>query len=122
MHESHLRDRIKLLATKIERQLQAGDYKHCAVYEDELKGLWPLNDKDRKIKLARFAKSHGFRLRFYQKGLCAIFDKQSLNGDLSPQVRRRRSPQNPDAIIPEKHGSPTNTVLGEFAALRKLVI
>ena len=67
---------MKVLASRIERQLQAGDYKHCAVYEDELKRLWPLNDNEREAKIARFAKHYGFRLRFYQKGLCAIFDKR----------------------------------------------
>ena len=48
---------------------------HCAVYEDELKRFWPLNEKDREAKIAHFAKEYGFRLRFYKKGLCAIFDK-----------------------------------------------
>jgi hypothetical protein len=37
--------------------------------------LWPLNAKDREAKIAHFAKEYGFRLRFYKKGLCAIFDK-----------------------------------------------
>jgi hypothetical protein len=68
---------MKALASQIERQLQVGDHKHCAVYEDELKRLWPLDDREREAKIVRFAKYHGFRLRFYQKGLCAIFDKQS---------------------------------------------
>jgi hypothetical protein len=36
---------------------------------------WPLNDKDRETKIAQFAKKYGFRLRFYRKGMCAIFDK-----------------------------------------------
>ena len=66
----------RALASKIELQLQAGDYSHCAVYEDELEYLWPQNDNDRQAKIARFAKYHGFRLRFYRKGQCAIFDKE----------------------------------------------
>jgi hypothetical protein len=40
-----------------------------------LQRLWPLNAKDREAKIAQFAKEYGFRLRFYKKGLCAIFDK-----------------------------------------------
>jgi hypothetical protein len=27
------------------------------------------------LVIAQFAKKYGFRLRFYQKGICAIFDK-----------------------------------------------
>jgi len=70
---------MKALAKKIERQLQIGEDKHCAVYEDELKRLWPLHDRERKAKIERFAKYHGFHLRFYEKGLCAIFDKSDSN-------------------------------------------
>lgn len=61
------------IAAQIEQQLQAGEWKHCAVYETELQRIWPLNEKDREAKIAQFAKEYGFRLRFYQEGLCAIF-------------------------------------------------
>ena len=61
------------IATEIERQLKAGVWRHCAVYEDELRRLWPLDLKDRQAKIAQFAKEYGFRLAFYQPGLCAIF-------------------------------------------------
>src|SRR6266403_616448 len=82
----------KTLASQIERQLRDGAYNHYAVYEDELKRLWPLNDPDREAKIAHFAKSYGFRLRFYREGLCAIFDEQpSPKADVSPQVKRHRS-------------------------------
>jgi hypothetical protein len=66
---------MKMLASRIERDLQVGEWKQCAVYEDELKRLWPLNEKERETKIAQFAKQYGFRLRFYRKGVCAIFDK-----------------------------------------------
>ena len=48
---------------------------HCAVYEDDLKRFWPPDEEDREATIAEFAKKYGFRLRFYHKGLCAIFDK-----------------------------------------------
>jgi hypothetical protein len=73
---------MKVLAARIERQLLIGEWKHCAVYEDELKRLWPLHQQDREAKIVQFAKKYGFRMRFYRKGLCAIFDKWP---------RRRRS-------------------------------
>jgi hypothetical protein len=68
---------MKILASLIKRKLerQVGILGHCAIYEDQLKRLWPLNEKDREAKIAQFAKEYGFRLRFYRKGLCAIFDK-----------------------------------------------
>jgi hypothetical protein len=44
-------------------------------YEDELKRLWPINQKEREAKIAQFANEYGFRLRFYSEGLCAIFDE-----------------------------------------------
>jgi hypothetical protein len=66
---------LKTLASRIERQLQTGEWMHCAIYEDELQRFWPLNEKDREAKIAQFAKKYGFRLRLYSKGLCAIFDK-----------------------------------------------
>jgi hypothetical protein len=69
---------VKVLANRIERELQVGPWTHCAVYEDDLKRFWPLDEEDRAAKIAEFAKRHGFHLRFYDKGLCAIFDKWPL--------------------------------------------
>jgi hypothetical protein len=66
---------MKVLAQRIESELRHRTWKHCAVYEEELQRLWPLEAKDREAKIAEFAKTYAFRLRFYQKGLCAIFDK-----------------------------------------------
>jgi hypothetical protein len=60
----------------MERELQIRPWTHCAIYEDELQRLWPLDEKDREAKIAQFATDHGFRLRHYKKGLCATFDKQ----------------------------------------------
>jgi hypothetical protein len=66
---------LKTLASQIERELLSREQAHCAIYENELQRLWPLNAKDREAEIAHFAKEYGFRLRFYKKGLCAIFDK-----------------------------------------------
>jgi len=51
---------------------------HCALFENDLECICPRNDNDRKKKLAEFAAQYGFRLRFYRKGLFAIFGKQTL--------------------------------------------
>jgi hypothetical protein len=86
---------VKVLAQRIESELRHGTWNHCAVYEQELQRLWPLEAKDREAKIAEFAKTYGFRLRFYQKGLCAIFDKwpRSDFTDASDARLRNRSKQ-----------------------------
>ena len=69
---------MKILARFIRRELrlQAGKYGHCAVYEDELQRIWPMNEANRKAKIEQFAKEHGFRLAYYKQGLCAIFEEE----------------------------------------------
>lgn len=68
---------MKILARFIKRELrlQAGKYGHCAVYEDELQRIWPINEINRKAKIEQFAEEHGFRLAYYKQGLCAIFEE-----------------------------------------------
>jgi hypothetical protein len=65
---------MRKLLRQIERELKTE--KHWAVYEEELTRVWP-DGNQREPKVARFAEDHGFRLRFYRDGLCAIFDKES---------------------------------------------
>src|SRR6266853_3488916 len=80
---------MKILANLIKRQLegQVGKWEHCAIYENELQRLWPLDEKNRKAKIAAFAKEHGFHLSVYKPGLCAIFEK-GLN-DAAPMSSTR---------------------------------
>ena len=58
---------MKRLVSQIKRELNLGEWKHCAVYERELKRFWPVNQKNRKAKIAQFAirpraDKHGFDL------------------------------------------------------------
>jgi hypothetical protein len=87
---------MEALARKIERQMH-GEWKHCAIYEKDLERLWPVDEKDRETKIAQFAKKYGFRLRFYRKGLCAIFDKW-------PRSQRNRG--QPQEQMTTKHNPP----------------
>jgi hypothetical protein len=64
---------MRTLLRQIKRELKTA--KHCAVYAEELSRVWP-DGNQREPKVARFAEDHGFRLRFYRDGLCAIFDKE----------------------------------------------
>jgi len=64
---------MKILATLIEKELK--NAKHYAVYEPELARVWP-DGKSREAQVASFAKKHGWRLRHYSHGFCAIFDKE----------------------------------------------
>jgi hypothetical protein len=63
---------------RIKRQLrlEAGEYGHCAIYEDQLQRVWPISEANRKAKIEQFAKENGFRLVYYKAGLCAIFEEQ----------------------------------------------
>jgi hypothetical protein len=77
----HLHGGMKIRAKRL--QVETTKAGHCAIYEDELQRIWPLNEEDRKAKIAQFAKEHGFKLSFYKQGLCAIFEKQD-----SPRKRQ----------------------------------
>jgi hypothetical protein len=72
---------MKILAGLIKRELQLepNEYGHCAVYEDELQRIWPVNEENRRAKIEQFANDKGFRLIFYKKGLCAIFEQEDVN-------------------------------------------
>lgn len=82
-------ERVKPLANYIENELEYGLWPHCAIYEDELQRLWPLDAAYREVRIAAFAAKYGFRLRFYRKGMCAIFDRQpeeeAASGTRRPQ-------------------------------------
>jgi len=72
------------LAKQMERTMQrAGrdcflyQNEHCTLFENDLAYICPTNDNDRKKKLIEFAAQYGFRLRFYRKGLFAIFGKRT---------------------------------------------
>jgi hypothetical protein len=69
---------MKILAARIKRQLllDTGKWGHCAIYENELQRIWPLNEENRKEKIEQFAKEYGFRLSFYKPEVCAIFEKE----------------------------------------------
>jgi hypothetical protein len=69
---------MKMLATQIERELETETARigHCAIYEDQLQRIWPLDEENRKGKIEQFAKEHGFKVSFYKLGLCAIFEKE----------------------------------------------
>ena len=65
---------MKMLASRIAKELKKA--KHCGIYEPELSRAWPPNGVSREAEIAHFAKSYGWRLRYYSEGFCAIFDDQ----------------------------------------------
>jgi hypothetical protein len=65
---------METLAKQIEERMH-GVWKHCMIRDEDLERIWPTNEEDREEKIAQFATKYGFRLRFYTKGMCAIFDK-----------------------------------------------
>ena len=64
---------MKILANKIAKELE--NAKQCDVYEPELSRVWPAGAEPREAKIVVFAALHGWRLRYYKDGFCAIFDK-----------------------------------------------
>jgi hypothetical protein len=75
-------------STGIKRQLLLDTTKwgHCAIYENELQRIWPLNEENRKAKIEQFAKEYGFCLSFYRPGVCAIFEKERDRQSASHEV------------------------------------
>ena len=69
---------MEILAEQIKRELAIETWKsgHCAIYEEELQRLWPLEDENRERKIAQFARDYGLRLTFYKQGLGAIFVRE----------------------------------------------
>jgi hypothetical protein len=70
---------MEILAEQIKDELElrngSGIY-HCAIAEEELQRLWPLNEMDRERKIAQFAKDYGLHLTWYSHGICAIFERK----------------------------------------------
>ena len=64
---------MKILASRIAKELK--NAKHCAIYEPDLAQVWPAGMPDREAQVASFAQKHGWRLRHYKDGFCAIFDE-----------------------------------------------
>ena len=93
---------MQRLLRQIERELKTAN--HCAVYEEELSRVWPDEDQ-REPQVARFAEDHGFRLRFYRDGLCAIFDKEpaptNTRTDGQAHTQRERERERGVEIPPE---------------------
>ena len=72
---------MEILAGRIKRKLetQSGKLWHCAIYEDELQRVWPLDRENREKLIAQFATDYGFHLAFYREGLCAVSVKNPPN-------------------------------------------
>jgi len=70
---------MEILAQEIKCELElrnGSGIQHCALSEEELQRIWPLNEMDRERKIAQFARDYGLRLTWYSQGLCAIFERQ----------------------------------------------
>ena len=67
---------MRILASRIANELKKA--KHCGIYEPELSRVWPPNGTSREAEIAYFAKTYGWRLRYYKEGFCAIFDKEPV--------------------------------------------
>jgi hypothetical protein len=64
---------METLASEIAKTLKRS--KQCGIYEPELSRVWPADGEPREPKIVAFAELHGWRLRYFKDGFCAIFDK-----------------------------------------------
>jgi hypothetical protein len=82
---------MKILAglKRRELQLQANEYGHCALYEDELQRV--VDEENRKAKIEQFGNENGFRLVYYKPGLCAIFEEEGVNNKSGTINRKTRA-------------------------------
>ena len=80
---------MKVLASRIAKGLK--DSKQCGVYEPELSRVWPTGREPREPKIAAFAELHGWRLRYYKDGFCAIFDKDPILAERSKNAVFRQT-------------------------------
>jgi hypothetical protein len=78
---------MKILAARVKRQLllDTGKWGHCAIYENELQRIWPLDEENRKSKIEQFAKEYGFRMSYHKPGLCAMFEKERPHREERPE-------------------------------------
>ena len=94
---------MRRLLRQIKSELKTA--KHCAIYQEELSRVWPDDRNQRNQKSRRFAEQHGFRLRLYRDGLCAIFDT-------APERERQNSRLSygttlePTVLVPNRSGEP----------------
>ena len=68
---------MKILVSRIAKELEKAA--HCAVYEPDLSRVWPDDGRQRELQVSSFAKMHGWRLRYYKDGFCAIFDEDPFS-------------------------------------------
>jgi len=64
---------MKKLASRIAREFK--EAKYCAVFEPELNRVWPHGGERREAAISSFAEQHGWRLRCYMNGFCAILER-----------------------------------------------
>src|SRR5262249_46471240 len=70
---------MRTLAAQIRRELRESAQRipRCAIYEEELQRYFRAAKS--RAEIERFAKQYGFKLRFYKRGLCAIFQENVQN-------------------------------------------
>jgi len=65
---------VHTLAAKIRQELNIAG--QCGVYEHELARVWPREGKERETAIEKFAKEHGWRVRYDKDKFVAIFDAE----------------------------------------------
>ena len=74
---------MKILASRIAKELKKA--KRLAAIRTGLARVSPDDGRQREPQIASFHKTHGWRLRYYKDGFCAIFDKDP------PRFKRNRA-------------------------------
>jgi hypothetical protein len=99
----------RTVARQIARKLEVQTEKigHCAIYEDELQRIWPLNEENRKAKMRRSKRGEllgNNRRQSEEKpvGVAAVFQRLIPKGEQSGLWTRTATMENVSLCAPMK--------------------
>lgn len=69
---------MQMLAAKVTKEISERGL--CAIYNDDLKRVWPKGGRNREQQIHLFAKEHGWRVSHYTDEFIAILTPEQSSG------------------------------------------